>query len=231
MRRWLIIGLTIVLVIAAPLLWPDTFRIPDRWNPWARLDLAERPNVLTSYKLGRLRTDPPNCRAVLLQSEFHFTPIPDRVVDQGCMFQNAVQISKSDLSYGSGFPATCALAVALALFERYALQPAAQEVFDQPVVAIEHYGTFACRNVNSAEGAQRSQHALANAIDIAGFRLRDGRQITIRGDWARDSDAGRFLEIVHRRSCDIFRAALGPNYNAAHRDHFHFDMGRYSICQ
>ena len=24
---------------------------------------------------------------------------------------------------------------------------------------------------------------------------------------------------------------LGPDHNAAHRDHFHFDMGRYRACR
>lgn len=58
---------------------------------------------------------------------------------------------------------------------------------------------------------------------------RDGRPITVRGDWSKDDGAGAVLRDVHRRSCKIFRGALGPDDNAAHRDHLHLDMGGYGI--
>lgn len=231
MRRWLRFVALIVPAFAVFLLWPGTIRIPDRWNPWAPLDLAQPPNLLTSYKLGRLQDDPAACRAVLATSDFVYRPVPDRVLGEGCRFDNVVQVSRSAISYGSGFAATCPLAVALALFERQALQPAAQGILGQPVTGIEHYGTYACRNVNNAEGGRRSQHAVANAIDVAGFRLKDGRRVTVRGDWDDTGAKGDFLRALQAASCRIFRAGLGPRYNSAHRDHFHFDMGRYSICR
>jgi hypothetical protein len=231
MRRWWRIVFLLVPVAALVLLWPGSIRIPDRWNPWAPLDLTQPPGFLTGYKLARLKTHPAACRAVLATSEFRYKFVPDRAVGQGCHFQNVVQVSRSQITYGSGFAATCPLAVGLALFERHAVQPTAEAVFGEPVVAIEHYGTFACRNINNAEGGRRSQHASANAIDIAGFRLRDGRQITVRADWDDGGDRGRFLKNVHDKSCRIFSAVLGPEYNAAHRDHFHLDLGRYSMCR
>jgi hypothetical protein len=119
--------------------------------------------------------------------------------------------------------------VAYALFERNGLQPSAQAVFGQPVTRIEHFGSFACRNI--AGSTRRSQHASANAFDIAGFRLRDGRRITVARDWKGDDDAARFLRLVHDAACSSFNTTLGPQYNAAHHDHFHVDMGLYRMCR
>lgn len=231
MRRWRRIVFLLIPTVALVLLWPGSIRIPDRWNPWAPIDLTQPPGFLTTYKLKRLKTDPVACRSVLATSDFRYTPVPDRAFGQGCMFQNVVQVSRSDVAYSSGFSMTCPLAVALALFERHALQPTAESVFAQPVVAIEHLGTFACRNVNNAEGGRRSQHASANAIDIAGFRLRDGQRIRVAADWTDKGKKGRFLRHLQSASCRIFSAALGPEYNAAHHDHFHFDLGRSGICR
>lgn len=40
-----------------------------------------------------------------------------------------------------------------------------------------------------------------------------------------------FLRQVRDGACHGFSAVLGPDYNAAHRDHFHFDRGPYRVCR
>ena len=40
-----------------------------------------------------------------------------------------------------------------------------------------------------------------------------------------------FLREVNDGACRFFNAVLGPDYNAAHRDHFHLDMGRWRVCR
>ncbi|QYU66996.1 extensin family protein [Leptolyngbya sp. 15MV] len=77
----------------------------------------------------------------------------------------------------------------------------------------------------------RSEHATANAIDIAGFVLRDGRDLTLLRDWPRETEEAGFLRAARDGACRWFRAVLGPEYNAAHRDHFHLDMGRWRACR
>ncbi|NTV11537.1 MAG: extensin family protein, partial [Zoogloea sp.] len=42
---------------------------------------------------------------------------------------------------------------------------------------IEHYGSFACRNIYPRQDGPLSEHARANALDVAGFTLQDGRHI------------------------------------------------------
>ncbi|MBF3247311.1 extensin, partial [Pseudomonas aeruginosa] len=50
-------------------------------------------------------------------------------------------------------------------------------------------------------------------------------------DWAGESADGRFLRRVRDGACASFNAVLGPDYNAAHRDHFHLDMGLWKVCR
>jgi hypothetical protein len=95
--------------------------------------------------------------------------------------------------------------------------------------------------VNNRDGARLSEHAKANAIDVSGFVLADGRVISVRSGWrTEDSDASgdedaeaeaAFLRDVHGGACGLFRGVIGPDGDAAHADHFHFDMGRWRFCR
>ncbi|PZP22410.1 extensin family protein [Pseudomonas kuykendallii] len=226
MRKFLLL----LLILAAPVvaIWRGWWDVPPQWNPWAPLDVRLAPNLLTPLKLMRLQQDRELCAQALQSSALRYSAVADGPVS-GCPIENAVRVQASELAFSGSFVATCPLAVAYAMFERHGLQPAAQAVFGQPVTRIEHFGSFACRNI--AGSTRRSQHASANAFDIAGFRLRDGRRITVARDWKGDDDAARFLRLVHDAACGSFNTTLGPQYNAAHHDHFHVDMGLYRMCR
>lgn len=132
--------------------------------------------------------------------------------------------------FSAPFVATCPLAVGMAFFERQYLQPAAVEFFGERVTRIEHVGSYACRNVNHQHDAALSQHAHANAIDLTGFVLGDGRRITL-ARWDEPSLDASFLRRVHEGACRAFRTTLGPEYNVSHKTHFHVDMGPYRMCR
>ena len=94
-------------------------------------------------------------------------------------------------------------------------------------------GHYSCRNRNGAASGRLSEHAFGRAIDIGGFRLRDGSTISVLNGWGTRAD-GNQLRQMHRGACGIFGTVLGPEANAAHRDHFHFDTARYrsgSYCR
>ena len=40
-----------------------------------------------------------------------------------------------------------------------------------------------------------------------------------------------FLRLVHASACKRFGTILGPEYNAAHRDHFHLEAGGGGFCR
>lgn len=95
---------------------------------------------------------------------------------------------------------------------------------------VSHY---ACRNRNNASGGRLSEHATGRAIDIAGIGLEDGTEITVLSDWGSAAD-GAQLRQMWRAACGPFGTVLGPEANAFHRDHFHFDTARYrsgSYCR
>jgi hypothetical protein len=113
------------------------------------------------------------------------------------------------------------------------VQPLAHEHLGQRVTSVQSLGSFSCRNIvgNAMLRKVRSQHATANAADIAGFHLASGRFVSVRSHWKGEGAEQRFLRAVHARACRYFRAVLGPDYNAAHRDHFHLDRGPWSRCR
>lgn len=227
--RFLMLVLLLALAGAAFAIWRGHLVVPDRWNPWAPLDLREPPNMLTSIKLRRLQKDRRLCDQALATSQLNYQAVPDSRPEPTCPLENTVRVRDSAVSFTGPFLATCPLAAAYVLFERHGLQPAAERVFGQPVVRIEHFGSFACRNI--ARSNRRSQHASANALDLAGFRLADGTRITVARDWNGDDAKARFLREVHAAACSAFNVTLGPHYNAAHHDHFHVDMGGFRTCR
>lgn len=232
MRRSTAVVVVLASVVAAA--WPvlHAWRVvPSRWNPWAPLDVDEAPNWLTRFKLARLEHDGDACRATLAQTSFRFRPLADRETAPGCGLHDAVSVVAADVSLGAPLTLTCSESVALALWERYSVQPAAERWYGEPVTRLENFGSYACRNVYGREDAPRSEHATANAIDVAGFVLADGRRVHVVDAWRGHSIASRFLHDVDAGACRYFDAVLDPDYNAAHRDHLHLDRGPYRFCR
>ncbi|HWK51031.1 MAG TPA: extensin family protein, partial [Steroidobacter sp.] len=60
--------------------------------------------------------------------------------------------------------------------------------------------------------------------------LEGGQRIRVLKDWEEDEN-GAFLKEIRTGACRFFDGVLSPDYNAAHRDHFHFDRGPYRVCR
>ncbi len=86
--------------------------------------------------------------------------------------------------------------------------------------------SYMCRNVNNGVGGNLSFHAFADALDVVGFKLEDGRTINVESGWGDALSAeGRLLRFAHDSACSLFTTTLGPEANAQHHDHLHIDMG------
>ena len=119
-------------------------------------------------------------------------------------------------------PVSCPVAETFANWARFAVDRAARQHLGSPIARIETMGSYSCRNV--AGSSRRSAHATSEAIDVSAFVLMDGRRIVLLQDWDNGSAAERrFLRAVMDSACRRFDTVLGPEYNAAHRDHFHFE--------
>lgn len=122
----------------------------------------------------------------------------------------------------------CPMVAALDTWIAEVVQPVAQARFGSAVVQIDTMGSYSCRAMNGASGSHISEHAFGNAIDIAGFRLADGRRLTVVHDWTRGDDQSQaFLRDVHAGACNTFTTVLGPGYNAFHYNHIHVDLAMH----
>ena len=108
------------------------------------------------------------------------------------------------------------------------VQPAAQARFGQRVVGLDAFGAYSCRSVDNIAGAQLSEHAFGNAVDVSGFRLADGREIVIAREWKKtDTQESAFLHEAHAGACQHFTTVLGPGADVFHYNHFHLDLAMH----
>jgi hypothetical protein len=221
---WTIAGLLLVVAVDA---WA-----PPEDLPWKPLRLDQPVGLATPMKFARAAADPALCRRVLAEGRVSFVEEPDR--DFGaCATRDTVRV-RDGTAVALSPPApvvTCPLALGYAFWSRHVVQPAARAELGQPVARIEHYGSYACRNVYGRAEGRRSEHAFANALDVAAFRTASGERVSVVRDFRSAGPRGRFLRRVRDGACPWFRAVLSPDYNAAHRDHLHLDRGRYRLCR
>jgi hypothetical protein len=172
------------------------------------------------------------CLADLRRAGLGFRPLTDQVFANGCSALGAVQLLDIGTPVTNLGAMTCPLARQFALWVQGDVQPAAGRWLGSRVTRIESFGTYSCRPIDSQPGNRLSEHGRANAVDIGAFVLADGRRITVLAGWAGEDERVRsFLRAVHDAGCRRFAIVLGPDANALHRNHLHFDMGRGPYCR
>jgi len=175
------------------------------------------------------------CLAQLSATGASYTPLPDRFEATGCMQVNPVALTSlqgdaTRFTIGNIGPVTCQTANVFAGWARFGVDRAARVHLGSRLARIETFGSYACRNI--AGSTRRSAHARAEAIDVAAFVLEDGRRISIADDWNGGTAAERqFLRVVLSSACKRFGTVLSPEYNAAHADHLHMEVGGQSFCR
>jgi hypothetical protein len=232
-RRFPLFSLVLVLLlgIGTAVLFRQGL-VPAALNPLPALDLSQADAWFVDWRLAALKHDPQLCRRILAQPQISAEPIADNPPKQGCGWTNGVRMTSAGGVHAAFDKATCEAAAALALWLTHDVQTMAQEIFGQRVVSIQSFGSYACRNIigNPFWKDIRSEHATANALDISGFTLAGGRQIGVLQHWKGTGAEARFLRAVHARACRYFHVVLGPDYNAAHNNHFHLDRGLFWRC-
>ncbi len=150
-----------------------------------------------------------------------------------CGVEDAVRLrSVSGVTLSTSAIIDCTTASALRTWVDTGLLPAVGNEGGgvQSIRVVAHY---ACRNRNNSSSGRLSEHANGRAIDIAGIGLRNGQEISVLTGWG-TADDGSQLRRMWETACGPFGTVLGPEANAAHRDHFHFDTARYrsgSYCR
>jgi hypothetical protein len=226
---WLLLAL---LALAALLGWREYRHIvrdqPERL-PWTPLSLTGPIGHFTGAKLAALGDEPERCTALLGAAGSADRPAPARDPDEAaCSYSDGVTLrpaSADSISYAPARVVTsCPVAAALLLWERDVVAPAAQRLLGERVTRIDHLGSYSCRRLYGRAEGGYSEHATADAIDIAGFRTASGRRLSMLGDWRGSGRDAAFLRAVRDGACPLFATVLSPDYNAAHADHLHFDQ-------
>ena len=222
----LIISLIIVAAVGVGYRW-----LPSHYNPFTPPKLDDPPGKITQFKLRRLT--PAACDDLLKQANQKKLIQTQAVADSAgdCPLNNIVRVRNfGPVSVSSSFLASCPLALSTALFVNQQAKPLTKTMMGSELSRIEHLGSFACRNIYHRPNAPRSEHASAEALDVSAFQLADGRRVTILRGW-RDPKTQPWLRGMLSASCDYYGNGLGPEYNAAHANHFHLGMRGFGLCR
>jgi hypothetical protein len=122
----------------------------------------------------------------------------------------------------------CPMIPALTRWLNEEVQPAALANFGSPIVEMKTAGAYNCRKRNHARSGRWSEHAFANALDVTGFVLADGRKTTLRSGWRGSPDEQSFWRDIAYGGCRQFNTVLGPGSDGKHEDHLHLDLARHS---
>jgi hypothetical protein len=179
---------------------------------------------------------PSACRLALTEAIAIAPSIPDIHGPGGCGGEDLVRLEAIVLQDRRRVPLTppatlrCQMASAIADWVRTDIVPLAAGLGSEPA-ALDNFDSYECRGFNRIAGAHLSEHGRANALDVRGFRLADGRSIGLT-----DRDVPRELrENVLHSVCARFMTVLGPGSDWYHEDHIHLDLmerhNNYRICQ
>lgn len=228
MFKWF---LTLVVMITLGVLLIFSVRvIPPEHNPLEKLNIDDPIGMATHSKIAHLRGDADACYAFLDESFIQYTRLDDSKPGEPCGFYNALTLDRSAFPYNAGLRMTCPVTAGLVVWEQQSLVLRAEEYLGTTPVRVLSYGSYSCRRLYGRKTGRYSEHARGNAVDITGFELRDGRRITVANDWGKKTPEGKFLKAIRNDACRVFSTVLGPEYNDAHADHFHLDMGGGGVC-
>ena len=180
--------------------------------------------------------EPSACRRALSEEVAIAPSIPDIHAPGGCGGEDLVRLEAivlADRRRVAVTPAAtlrCTMALAIADWVRTDVAPLATGL-GSPLSALDNFDSYECRGRNRVAGAQLSEHGRANALDVRGLKLADGRSIGLT-----DRTVPRELrETVLHSVCSRFATVLGPGSDWYHEDHIHLDLmerrNNYRICQ
>jgi hypothetical protein len=150
------------------------------------------------------------------------SPAPQRVGENGCGYEDGTLLRLDLAPSPAGLVTSCPVAAALGMWERQ-VQSEARRLLGTGVRRFIHAGSYSCRRLYNRPEGPLSEHATADAVDIIGFELEDGRRLSVLTGWKGGPSDAAFLRAVRDAACPLFSTVLSPDYNEAHRDHLHLD--------
>ena len=212
--------------------WADA-KVPPQHLFWKPLNLNAPNGMATKTQLLKLSLAPRAQCLALIQSEAKdtvYTALEPSRTDKGCGWDVSLQASQmAGITFRPNtMDSLCPMQAASYIWLKN-IDQSAQALLGSKLKRVHHYGTYSCRNI--AGTSTLSEHAFSNAWDVAAFELADGRMISVKKDWDGKGPKAGFLHAARDEACAVFRVTLSPDYNAAHADHFHLDMGPTTSCR
>ena len=229
----------IIFVTAAVLIMISTIvadrTLAEQHLPWRKLNPEAPPGFATKGQLLRLALSPSKTCMDMARNARTLNSVPSEPhkLNNTCGWNVARSVSGSTAAVlvPKDADMQCPLSIGSYIWMRE-LDELAQKHLGSDIMNIHHFGTYSCRRQNGNSSGEWSEHAFANAWDITAFELSDGRNISIQNDWnSEDKARKKFLREARNSACKIFRVTLSPDFNAAHHDHFHVDMGPNKSCR
>ena len=222
---------------------------PAQDLPWKPLDLDLPVGQATQAKVADFQVSfaaPPEevagatdaCIQTLRDAGVEVRRAEDKDDGGFCQVRGAVTITGGAVTplRPGGLTMQCPLAVRYVIWDRQVLQPAAEAIYGSRPVAVNNFGSYSCRRIyGSTEVSDRpSEHARANALDVASVTLANGRTVSLVADWDGQGPNGvegsRLLKRLREGACRVFSTVLSPDYNDAHKDHLHLDGAPRGLC-
>ncbi|KRA96635.1 hypothetical protein ASD83_16200 [Devosia sp. Root685] len=147
-----------------------------------------------------------------------------------CMAQSPLEVTALNLNgktveLTSPIETNCEMATALVDWAGE-VDAYAKAALDSELVALQTGTSYMCRGRVGGAEQFTSEHGFANAVDLVGFTLADGRSIVVKDDWLpATTPEAKLLRQSHGAACGKFTTVLGPEANADHEDHLHLDLG------
>jgi len=215
---------------------PPAIAIPQQFSPpqEAYASFPETP-APTAAGAAPATSEPTPCR-LRLGKLAAFKPLPVLVGPGECGAADAVLLESVTLPDETKVtfapPATlrCTMAEQVALWLREDVLPASASLGTQMRV-LEDYDSYECRGQNRVRGATLSEHGRANALDLRGFKLANGKMVELTDV----NVAKEWRESLRASACVRFHTVLGPGSDGNHETHIHVDLAErrsgYKICQ
>jgi hypothetical protein len=197
------------------------------------------PSVSGSWSAEAVSAAQADCTRLLAGIDITSKPLPPVGSADSCGAPAPVEVTAiAGVKLSPAATLTCPMVAALHHWVTGTLQPLAQTMLATRVTTIANASSYVCRSRNHIAGAKISEHARANALDMASFTY---ARADLPAGWAQwlGTDGkpvpDSFIERVRLGACSDFTTVLGPGADQYHGDHFHLDVlarkNGYRICQ